>query len=89
MFSCMKEMGYIGPNELKVLEKSLKKGHAQEIRRNEIQRNELNIAYERIQKRFERMYEDKIDGKITAEFYERKFKEYSLEKEQILNDLKS
>ena len=72
---------------LKWLEKALKEHHAEEIQYTGNQREGLNRSFERIQKRLEAIYEDKIDGKIPVEFYERKFKEYSVEKEQVLESL--
>lgn len=72
---------------LRVLEKALKESHADEINYYQAKRQALDVQHARIQKRLEAIYEDKIDGKITADFYERKFKEYSEEKESILNQL--
>ena len=72
---------------LRVLEKALKESHADEIKYYQAQRQELNAQFERIQHRLEAIYEDKIDGKITADFYDNKFKEYSEEKEKIINKL--
>lgn len=88
LFTHFGDLLHIGPNELKVLEKSLKECHAGEIEMNTAKRKELNSSFDRIQRRLEGMYEDKLDGKITTEFYENKFSDYSAEKEQILSDLK-
>jgi hypothetical protein len=38
--------------------------------------------------RLDRLYDDKLDGKISEEFYERKFKQYSKEKEEIESAIK-
>ena len=67
--------------------KGLKESHAEEINYSTASRNELNLNFERIQRRLEAIYEDKIDGKITGEFYDRKFQEYTKQKEEILNSL--
>src|SRR3989344_1751059 len=75
------------PKALEWLEKALKESHQEEIGYYDSQRNALNMQFEKIQKRLETIYEDKIDGKIPAEFYERKFNEYSGEKELILEKL--
>ncbi len=72
---------------LRLLEKALKESHAEEINYYEAQKRELVTQSERIQRRLEAIYEDKIDGKIAPEFYERKFKEYTEEKENILEKL--
>ena len=72
---------------LRILEKALNEDHADESNNYESQRKELNTRFERMQKRLEVIYEDKLDGKIPSDFYERKFKEYSEEKENILHKL--
>ncbi len=72
---------------LRLLEKALKESHADEINYYETQKRELITQSERIQRRLEAIYEDKIDGKIAPDFYERKFKEYTTEKENILEKL--
>ena len=33
------------------------------------------------------LYDDKLDGKIPLEFYERKFKQYTREKEEIVRSI--
>ncbi len=66
---------------------ALKEAHADEISYSTTSREELNRNFERIQRRLEAIYEDKIDGKITGEFYARKFQEYTEQKEEILNTL--
>ena len=48
---------------------------------------ELNIRHEQIQKRLNAIYEDKIDEKITLDFYEHKLKQYTEEKEGILSSI--
>ena len=72
---------------LKWLEKALKESHADEIEVSTSQRESLNRSFEKIQKRLEAVYVDKIDGKITIEFYEQRFKEYTAEKDAILESL--
>ncbi len=69
------------------LEKALKESHADKIDYATKTREELNRRYKRIEKRLEEMYEDKLDKRITIDFYERKFKEYSDEKDSILESL--
>ena len=73
---------------LKILEKALKESHWEATEYTTARRSELNHSFERIEKRLEVIYEDKIDHKIAQDFYERKFKQYTAEKEQILSDLK-
>jgi len=48
----------------------------------------LNSDYTQIQKRLNRLYDDKLDGEITPEFYKQKFKQYTKEKEEIVSSIK-
>ena len=41
--------------------------------------------YQQVQRRLSILYDDKLDGKITLEFYEEKFKQYAQEKEEKLS----
>lgn len=80
----------VAPKNERILQwlgKALKESHAGEIEYYEAQRKELTAQFEKIQRRLEAIYEDKIDSKISVDFYERKFKEYSEEKESILEKL--
>jgi len=72
---------------LKWLEKALKETHAGEIEYYESQRKGLNSRFEKIQQRLEKMYDDKLDSKIPEDFYDRKFKEYTTDKEEVLEKL--
>jgi len=73
---------------LKVLEKALKENHEDEIKYHSTLLSGLNIRIDTAQKRLEAIYEDKIDGKISPEFYKRKLTEYTEEKEQAIESLK-
>ncbi len=73
---------------LALLEKALKEDHLHEVTKSTENRRILNSEYERAQRRLEAIYEDKIDGKITSEFYEKKAKEYTAQREQIVKELK-
>ena len=72
---------------LKWLQKALKQSHTEEIKYNFSTIKNLQSNLDRIQKRLETIYEDKIDGEIDADFYEKKFKEYTTQKEEILKSL--
>ena len=76
------------PEVLRILEKALKENHAGEIEYHATSLNSLNIRLETAQRRLEAIYEDKIDGKIPPEFYNRKFAEYTKEKEDTIEALK-
>jgi hypothetical protein len=70
------------------IHKALKDSHRDEIAYREACLNELKRRYEMILNRLDRLYDDKLDGKISEEFYERKFKQYSKEKEEIESAIK-
>ncbi len=67
--------------------KALKESHQDEIEYHSLAVNELNQRYELIQKRLDKLYDDKLDEKISKDFYERKFKEYSAEREIVLESI--
>lgn len=48
----------------------------------------LNSRLEQIQQRMNRLYDEKLDLKITEDFYKTKFREYADEKDQILGSMK-
>jgi site-specific DNA recombinase len=72
---------------LKIIEKAIKETHVGEIDYNTTTFKALTREIETTQKRLEAIYEDKIDKKISAEFYEKKFKEYTKAKEAGLEAL--
>ena len=49
---------------------------------------ELNRRYETLQRREDALYDDKVDEKISEKFYERKFKQYSGEREEVFDSIK-
>ena len=46
---------------------------------------ELNKQHEHIKNRLNKLYDDKVDGKINQEFYDEKYKQYTDEREIIIN----
>lgn len=70
------------------IKKALQESHQGEVEYRSSARGELNKRYEAVQKRLEMMYEDKLDGKIDEEFYQKKFKQYTEEKDDLLTLLK-
>ena len=75
-------------NILRVLVKALKESHNGEIEYHTTALNEINRQLETSQRRLEAIYEDKIDAKIPPEFYNKKFAEYTKDKEDALESLK-
>jgi site-specific DNA recombinase len=73
---------------LDILQKALKENHSDEIEYNTATLNELKRRLDTAQRRLEAIYEDKIDLKITPEFYNRKFQEYTQEKDGVVELLK-
>lgn len=72
---------------IKWLEKALKESHKDKIEYHNTERNKLTQEVARIDNRLERLYEDKLDGKINLDFYGRKFKEWTIEKQVLLDEL--
>ena len=69
------------------IHKALKESHKDLIEYHTTTQDELKKAYDRVQNRLDSLYDDKLDGRITGEFYERKFKLYTEEKELVLANM--
>ena len=59
------------------LRDALKESHADEVKYHNEALTELNTRLQRTQQRVDTLYDEKIDGNITNEFYEKKFEQYS------------
>ena len=70
------------------LKKALKESHKDEIQYHNSTVGELEARYEAVAKRMDKLYDDKLDEKITQEFYNRKFKQYSKEKDELTETIK-
>lgn len=70
------------------IRKALKESHKDEIDYHTKSQTELKQRYDQIQNRLDRLYDDKLDEKISEEFYDRKFKQFAQEKEQITDSIK-
>ena len=73
---------------MKWIHKALKESHRDEIEYRNSCLNELKRRHDLILQRLDRLYDEKLDGKISEEFYERKFKQYSKEKEEVESAIK-
>ncbi len=71
----------------KWLEKAVTARHSNDISKREALQAELNTSRGRIKRWQEKMYEDKLEGKITEEFYNRKSKEFSSEDDGLQSNL--
>ncbi len=63
------------------------KGREEEIRAEQSRFLEQQLA--QIQRRMDRAYQDKLDGKITEEFWTRKSEEWQAEEQQVLGSIHS
>ena len=80
----------VAPTDNEVLawiKDALKQSLGDKIEFMETQKRELDDALKRAEKRLEAIYEDKIDQKITLQFYEKKAAQYAADKEEILDEL--
>ena len=69
------------------IRKAIKDSHKDETEYYSASVAELNRRLSAVEKRFGKIYDDKIDGHITEEFYQNRFKQYSQEKDQIQQSL--
>ena len=66
---------------------ALKESHQDKIAYHSNALNQLSNRYEQIQQRLDGLYDDKLDEKITKDFYQRKTQQYSEEKEAIIESI--
>jgi len=67
---------------------ALKESHKDKIIYSENCLNDLNAQFKRVQNRLDALYNDKLDGLIDSTTYERKYKEFTQEKENLLDSIK-
>jgi DNA invertase Pin-like site-specific DNA recombinase len=67
------------------IQKALKEGLEDETHYFSAALTELNKQHEHIKNRLNRLYDDKVDGKITQEFYDEKYKEYTEERDTVID----
>jgi len=61
------------------IKKALKESHKDEISYHSTSVGEINKQHDMIKRRLDKLYDEKLDGKITEAFYQEKFKQYSAE----------
>jgi site-specific DNA recombinase len=66
---------------------ALKEGHSEKQKYHEERTNALHAKYEKLTKRLEAMYLDKLDGRIDQVFYDRKSSEWKNEQDDILRTI--
>jgi len=72
---------------LDVLKEALRESHNDEIELHDTQTKNINNQLQRVQQRMRIIYDDKLDGRITAEFYDEKVNQFEEEKEALLSSL--
>ena len=75
------------PRIVEWIRKALKESHKDQIAYYTSVISELNQKQELYRSRLDKLYEDKLDGKITEEVYNRKSKEWNGELEKITNTM--
>jgi len=63
--------------------KTLKESHQGKVEYQKNLYSDLNIEYQKYETRIEKMYEDRLDGCITQDMYDRKHKEYRAKQDGI------
>jgi len=67
---------------------ALKESHAEEKKYHDDRMARLQDQYQKLQNRLDAMYEDKLDGRIDQDFYDRKSSIWKNEQDEILRKLK-
>ncbi len=78
----------ITPEEAEVIKAKIKQNHAQEIEYKEKTIQGYNERYSALQKRLDNLYDDRLDGQISIDFWQRKQKEITDEQAAIQEQLK-
>jgi site-specific DNA recombinase len=68
----------------KIMVDALRQSHEDTKAYHEANLDRLQKDYDRLQNRIDRAYEDKLDGKITSDFFERKSAEWNSEQTRLL-----
>ena len=69
------------------LKTALKESHADEVKYHNAALSELTGRLKKTQLRVDTLYDEKLDGSISPEFYKRKFKQYSKELDTITGSI--
>ncbi|MBU6389577.1 recombinase family protein [Patescibacteria group bacterium] len=69
------------------ISKALKESHREELAYYQGSLDELKERHDTLQRRIERIYEDKLDGIIDRDTYQRKFQEYTAERQRVLEKI--
>ena len=80
---------YIPDEIVESISKMLRESHQGKVEYYNTVSGGLKTQYDVLQKRIEKMYEDKLDGSITEDFYKKKLLEYRAEQTNIQSKLKN
>lgn len=69
------------------LKKALKESHAEEVKFHNTALADLSSRLARTQQRVDTLYDEKIDGNVTSEFYDKKFAQYTNELDEITSSI--
>lgn len=83
IFNVFEIFASITPEEATEVKAAIKADHAQEIEYKTTALKSLSARYETLQRRVDALYEDKLDGKISMEMWERKHAEALSEQKSI------
>jgi site-specific DNA recombinase len=87
----MRHLASVAPKDgrvLEVLKKALKESHSEESALHETQVNGITASLQRIQQRLKVMYDDKLDERISGEFYDEKVTSFGKERETLTEALR-
>ncbi|MFA5360127.1 MAG: recombinase family protein [Patescibacteria group bacterium] len=70
------------------IKKSLKENHQEEIEYRTNTKTELNNRLNALEQRLSKVYDDKLDGKFSSDFCDKKFEQYKQEQEATIESLK-
>ncbi len=74
---------------LQWIREALKENHQSEMVQREKEINSLQTKEKHFRGRMDKVYEDKLDGKITEDFYKNKYNQYSNDLNQVTASIKS
>jgi site-specific DNA recombinase len=87
LFGVFKFFQAITPDEAEELKNKIKANHAQEIEYKETAIKSLNERYSSLQRRLDHLYDDRLDEKVSRDFWERKQKEITTEQAELLEQI--
>lgn len=71
------------------VKKELRQSHAEETEQYQVALNRLNDSHRRLDNQIRVLYEDRLDGRISSEIYDQKFKEKTTERDNIAKNIKN